>query len=100
MIDEQIENKIDQQPKDKKQLVISIIIVVVVIILFAIFMTFDFSKEPESQILSPGDRMRILQKLENEEEVINNEERLRLLQQSRNEPGLTPEERLELLNNN
>jgi flagellar biosynthesis/type III secretory pathway M-ring protein FliF/YscJ len=100
MIDEKIENKIDRQPKNKMQIIVSVMIIIAVIIIFALFMTFDFSKEPESQILSPGDRMRILQQLENEEEVINNEERLRLLQQSRNEPSLTPEERLELLNNN
>lgn len=95
-----IEQKIEKEPKDKKQLIISIIVIILVIVLFAVFMTFDFNKESEDKTLTSQERMRLLEESLRDGPKISSEERLQLLQESRLSSSLTPQERLELLNNN
>jgi len=76
MIGEQIENNINQEPKSKTQLIVSVVIVAVIIILFAVFMRLDFSKpEPEQPAISPQERGSIIDEATNDMKFSTLEER-------------------------
>lgn len=97
-----MENQTQKETKDKKQIIVSVVVILVVVALFYFLLSFDFNKptEEEKQRLTPEQRGAILEEALLNTEVSSSEERLRVLNENRINNPSSPEERMQILENN